>query len=116
MQILINTDNHIGGDTKLIERAEATISSVLDRFGDQVTRVEAHLSDQNADKGGPGDKQCVLEARIAGQQPVAVTNRAESADAAVGGAVDSMAHLLDSRFGRLHHTKGGASIRHMSPE
>jgi len=116
VQIQINTDSHLKGGQDLIDRAEATISSILDRFGDQVTRIEAHLTDQNGDKGGPDDKQCVLEARISGQQPVAVTHRADNVHDAYVGAADSMAHLLDSRFGRLHHTKGGESIRHLRVE
>lgn len=113
MQIQINTDSNIHGGEDLIRRAEDRISSILERFESQLSRVEAHLSDQNADKGGPEDKQCVLEARPNGQQPVAVTHRADTVEASYTGAADSMAKLLDSRFGRLHQTKGGESIRHL---
>ncbi|WP_238815514.1 ribosomal subunit interface protein [Nocardia brasiliensis] len=116
VQIQVNTGSGIHGGASLIERAEAEIASVLDRFSAQLTRVEAHLTDQNGAKGGPDDKQCVLEARPNGQPPVAVTHRAASVEEAYTGAAESMAHLLDSRFGRLHHTKGGESIRHMAPE
>ncbi|MFG1791279.1 HPF/RaiA family ribosome-associated protein [Nocardia sp. NPDC049149] len=116
MQIQINTGSGIHGGEGLIEKAEAEITAVLERFSDHLTRVEAHLTDQNGAKGGPDDKQCVLEARPTGQQPVAVTHRAETIEEAIRGAADSMAHLLDSRFGKLHHAKGGASIRHMASE
>ncbi|MFI9400786.1 HPF/RaiA family ribosome-associated protein [Nocardia sp. NPDC052316] len=113
MQIQINTGSGIHGGEDLNRWAETEIASVLDRFSDQLTRVEAHLSDQNGEKGGPEDKQCVLEARPAGQNPVAATHRAGSVEESVRGAADSMAHLLDSKFGRLHHAKGGETIRHM---
>ncbi|PXX69192.1 hypothetical protein DFR70_102880 [Nocardia tenerifensis] len=114
MQIQINTGSGIHGGEGLSERAETEIASVLARFSNQLTRVEAHLTDQNGEKGGPEDKQCVLEARPAGQHPVAVTHRAATVEEAYRGAAESMAHLLDSKFGRLHHAKGGESIRHMA--
>lgn len=114
VQIQINTGSGIHGGEDLMRWAEAEIASVLDRFSEQLTRVEAHLTDQNGDKGGPEDKQCVLEARPAGQHPVAATHRGETLEEAVRGAADSMAHLLDSKFGRLHHAKGGETIRHMA--
>ncbi|MET8873103.1 HPF/RaiA family ribosome-associated protein [Nocardia sp. NPDC004604] len=116
MQIQVNTGSNIHGGASLAERVESTISATLDRFADQVTRLEVHLTDLNAEKGGPDDKQCVLEARISGQPPVAVTHRAATVAEAYTGAADAMAHLLDSRFGRLHHTKGGESIRYLRAE
>ncbi|GAA5086343.1 HPF/RaiA family ribosome-associated protein [Nocardia iowensis] len=114
MQIQINTGSGIHGGEGLNERAEAEIASVLDRFSSQLTRIEAHLSDLNGEKGGPDDKQCVLEARPTGQHPVAVTHRAATVEESYRGAAESMAHLLDSKFGRLHHAKGGETIRHMA--
>lgn len=113
MQIQINTDSHVHGGADLARRAEERISSILDRFSTHLSRVEAHLSDQNAEKGGPEDKQCVLEARPNGQPAVAVTHRADTVEAAYTGAAEAMAHLLDKRFGKLHHAKGGESIRHL---
>jgi hypothetical protein len=112
VQIQVNTGSNIHGGASLAERVESTLSSTLDRFSEQLTRLEVHLTDLNADKGGPDDKQCVVEARISGQPPVAVTHRAATVEEAYTGAADAMANLLDSRFGRLHHTKGGESIRH----
>ncbi|WP_329405326.1 HPF/RaiA family ribosome-associated protein [Nocardia vinacea] len=112
MQIQINTDSNIDSGERLIRHVEEEIASTLEHFSDQITTVEAHLSDQNAGKGGPDDKRCVLQARPIGQQPVAVTHNAATIDDACRGAAESMAHLLASRFGRLHETKGGDSIRH----
>ncbi|MEV4130396.1 HPF/RaiA family ribosome-associated protein [Nocardia sp. NPDC049707] len=116
VQIQVNTGSNIHGGASLAERVESTLSSILDRFAEQITRLEVHLTDLNAQKGGPDDKQCVLEARISGQPPVAVTHRAATVEDAYTGAADAMASLLDSRFGRLHHTKGGESIRRMLVE
>ncbi|MGF6884771.1 hypothetical protein ABIA39_007048 [Nocardia sp. GAS34] len=112
MQIQINTDSNIDGGEKLILHIEEEIASMLEHFSDKITSIEAHLSDQNAGKGGPDDKRCVLEVRPSGQPPVAVTHNATTIDDACRGAAESMAHLLASRFDRLHETKGGDSIRH----
>ncbi|MGN2636626.1 HPF/RaiA family ribosome-associated protein [Nocardia takedensis] len=116
MRVQINTDSNIHGGEDLIQRASERVEDVLGRFEPQLTRVDAHLSDQNANKGGPDDKQCVLEARATGQPPLAVTHRADTVEDAYTGAADALAHLLDSRLGRLHHAKGGESIRHLPVE
>ncbi|MRH88127.1 ribosomal subunit interface protein [Nocardia sp. SYP-A9097] len=114
MHVQVFADKHIGGSAALIEQAQDTIESILDRYADNLTRVEAHITDVNGHKGGLGDKQCNLEARPKGQPPVAVRHRATTVEEAYIGAAESMAHLLDSRFGRLHHTKGSETIRHMA--
>ncbi|MFI1916168.1 ribosomal subunit interface protein [Nocardia sp. NPDC020380] len=113
MQIQVFADKHIGGGAPLIEKAQDDIASVLDRFSDQLTRVEAHITDVNGHKGGSEDKRCSLEARPKGQPPVATNFKASTAEEAYLGAAESMAHLLDSRFGKLHHAKGGESIRYL---
>ena len=52
MHIQVNTDDNIDGDDALIAQVEAEIRDGLSRFADQITRVEVHLSDENAAKGG----------------------------------------------------------------
>lgn len=60
---------------------------------------------------GGADKRCMMEARPAGQQPVAVTNHGSTVDEAVSGALRKLGSLLESRFGRLDLRKGGATVR-----
>ncbi|MGI8967338.1 MAG: hypothetical protein ACR2H1_14820, partial [Limisphaerales bacterium] len=76
MKIQINTDNNIEGSDELTQQTQAVVESALERFAQQITRVEVHLSDENSHKGGI-DKRCVMEARLEGMQPVAVTDQAE---------------------------------------
>ncbi|GAA5069376.1 ribosomal subunit interface protein [Nocardia callitridis] len=116
MEIDINTGNGVRGDERLIEHVRDELGSALARFEDRLTWVQAHLSDQNGDKGGPDDKQCVLEARPVGGPSVVVTHRAGTVEESYLGAAASMTSLLDSRFGKLHRDKGGESIRHPRPE
>ncbi len=100
MQIQINTDSHIKADGNLRESVEAEVSDALGRFAERLTRVEVHLTDVNAQKGGR-DTRCVIEARPAGLPPVTVDDLADSVPGAVRGAAEKMARALDSRLGRL---------------
>lgn len=115
MQIQINTDDNIQGRDELTRQAEADIATSLDRFADRITRVEVHLSDENAGKSGTNDKRCLMEVRPAGQQPVAVTHEAGTLAEAWGGASKKMRSLLDTTFGRQDDLKGRASIRPTEP-
>jgi len=75
MQVQLNTARQITVDDELTHQVEAVVESVLGRFADQITRVEVHLSDENSHKGGD-DKRCMLEARLAGLEPMAVSHQA----------------------------------------
>jgi ribosome-associated translation inhibitor RaiA len=102
MQIQINTDHNIEGSDRLAQQVEAIVGDALDRFGSQITRVEVHLSDENSDKKfGAEDKRCLLEARLAGLQPISVSDQAATLEQAVEGAVEKLKHSLDSTLGRL---------------
>ncbi|MEU3648786.1 HPF/RaiA family ribosome-associated protein [Lentzea sp. NPDC034063] len=114
MQIQVNTDNNVHGSEHLIQWVERELDATLSRFSDRITRVEVHLSDDTAGQSDDTDKRCVLEARSAGQRPVAVTHHAASVDEACRGAADKLAHLLDSKYDRSDHRKGGQTIRTMA--
>ncbi len=102
MHIQINTDSNIEGNERLAQQVEAVVRDALDRFSAQITRVEVHLSDENSDKkGGAEDKRCLLEARLAGLQPIAVSYEAATLDQAVDGAIEKLKRSLDSTLGRL---------------
>ena len=102
MLVQINTDGNVGGDSALAERLEGVIQDDLERFSARLTRVEVHVGDVNSDKKtGTDDKRCMLEARLAGLRPIAVSHQAATVDLAVTGAVDQMKRLLDSTLGKL---------------
>lgn len=111
MQIQVNTDDNIEGDDALIAQVEADVRDGLSRFADQITRVEVHLSDENANKGGSDDQRCMIEARPMGRQPMAVTHQSSSIHEASAGALQKMVSKLQSSFGRQNNAKGGHSIR-----
>jgi len=102
MIIQVNTDSSIEGRRELAQQIETEVGNSLERFGGQITRVEVHLSDDNSDKkSGTKDKRCLLEARLAGLQPIAVSHQAEAVEQAVDGAVDKLARSIDTTIGKL---------------
>lgn len=102
MQVQVHTDNNIKGDERLFEYVEGVVLEALDRFTAQITRVEVHLSDENSgEKFGTDDKRCVMEARLAGRKPLAVSHDAAKVELAVDGAAEKLKRALDSTFGRL---------------
>ena len=90
MEIKINTDQNIDGHRDFIEYAKSVMEKHLGRYGEEITRIEVHMSDQNASKGpdGQGDKRCLIEARLRGMQPIAITQDAENIHAALAGAAE----------------------------
>jgi ribosome-associated translation inhibitor RaiA len=102
MLIQINSDSNIEGDNALAQRVEAVMRDALDRFSEQITRVEVHLGDENSGKKfGTDDKRCLLEARLVGLQPIAVSHQAATLEQAIDGAVKQLKRSLDSTLGRL---------------
>ncbi len=112
MKIQVNSDNNIGSSEDLIRRAEESVTSALGHLEERISRVEVHLSDENSDKGGGRDMRCMMEARIEGHQPVAVTDEAETIDQAMVGAADKLKSILDHTLGRLssHEDRKHADI------
>ena len=106
MQVQVNTDKHIHGGERLTLWVKTAVDAKLGRFVDHITRVEAHLSDENSHKSGGADKKCVLEARPAGLHPLAVTHLAATLEQAINGAAEKLERLLDSTFGQLNTVKG----------
>jgi len=100
MKIQVNTDSNIEGRLGLVAHVEATVTKSLSHISNHVTRVEVHLSDQNGDKIGPKDKRCVMEARLQGQQPTAVTCDAATLDEAISGAAEKLKNSLKSKLDR----------------
>lgn len=101
MQIQINTDRTIEGREELAAHVQSVVEGALDRFSDRITRVEVHLSDENSDKGGRADKRCMIEARLGGRRPTAVTHRDETLKKAVDGAAEKVKRSIQSTLERL---------------
>jgi len=102
MKVQVNTSNDIENKETLERWAGEYLNEHLARFEQDLTSVEVQMSDENQGaKGGAVDKRCMMEARVNGRAPVAVTNYAPNQDLAFRGASEKLAHALDHAFGKL---------------
>ena len=101
MIIQFNSDKNITGKAKFVTPIINLISTKLNIFSDEISRVEVHLTNEDCEIDNPMDKRCMMEARFAGMQPVAVTNMAETHEKAVGGAVDLLRNSLLAIIGHM---------------
>ena len=102
MHIEINHDRNIHHDESVERHVRQALDTALSRFSGQVTRVEVHLHDKNADKKGGNDKHCLLEAKVEGRPPLAASDEADTLAAAISGAAKKLQRRLDTDLGRLH--------------
>ena len=101
MMIQLNTDNNLSVHKAFGAKLNGLLSDGLSRFSEHITRLEVHLSDENGSKGGQNDKRCLLEARLKGRSPIAVTELANNYELAVNGAIDKLNASLDTILGRM---------------
>jgi ribosome-associated translation inhibitor RaiA len=111
MQIQVRTDNHIRGSAELDQLVQNAVEGALDRFGSRVTRVEVHFTDENSRaKAGDDDKRCAMEARLAGLQPIAVTNQGATLQQALDGAAEKLLTAVERAIDRQDDPKGRTSF------
>ena len=101
MQILLNAAPHLDERHLLADHVKALMTDTLDRFGGQITRVEAHLTDANSPaKAGPDEVQCLLEARVVGLAPVVVREQAGTVHLALLGAAGKLQRAVSHALAR----------------
>lgn len=102
MKVQVNTSNDIDNKDALERWASEYLNEHLGRFDQDITSIEVQITDENhAARGGGIDKRCMMEARVNGHAPVAVTNYGPDQNLAFRGAADKLEHALEHRFGRL---------------
>ena len=101
MNIQINTDKNISASDGLFAFVKDKVSSSLSHYGDRITTVEVHLGDENSDKEGARDKRCMVEARVANLQPIAVTEQADTIEQAIAGAANKIKRAVGNSLGKL---------------
>jgi len=77
------------------------IESALKHVADKVTRVEVHLRDDNANKSAADDKRVTMEARIAGQQPLAVDHASDDLYAAIREAAGKLGRAVKTKLDKI---------------
>jgi ribosome-associated translation inhibitor RaiA len=109
MQVLLNTDPHVDGRHRMAEHLSTVVNDALGRFGDQLMRVEAHISDVNSDvKTHPDQIHCTLEARLVGLEPVVVKAEADNAHQAIHSAVGKLKRAITTVLEKHDSRRGDA--------
>ena len=105
MQISVNTDKTIERTAGLEDHVKEVVKAALHRFGEHIGRVDVHLSEGNAQKSSDGDIRCMIEARVNGYQPIAVTDHDATLHQSIHGAAEKLQRAIDSALGRLNDGK-----------
>jgi ribosome-associated translation inhibitor RaiA len=105
MIIQVNTAPGIQGSEGLIAGVTTVVQNALSRFSAQVTRVEVHVSEETGRVEGVHDKRCMMEARLEGHQPLAVTQHSATSEDAIQGAADKLERLIEHTTGRLRELR-----------
>ena len=112
MQILLHADPNTDGSKLMAEHVEAVVKDAMQRFGERVTRVEAHLSDVKVQaKSSDDDIHCTLEAKLVGLDAIVVKNSAGNAHQAIEGAVRKLKRAVATEIAkhdpRAHRSRPG---------
>jgi hypothetical protein len=101
MIIEFNTDKNIKGGDEHTAPFLDMIAESLSRFTDFISRIEVHLSDEDGAKEGQRTIRCLMEARMEGRRPIAVTAMENTEEQSVSSAIDKLIASLNSDIGRL---------------
>lgn len=132
MQVRVNANHTVQTQESLERWATQTLTQALQRFADDVTSLEVHFSDENGERMSPDQRRCMIEARLNGHVPVAVSDHAERLDDALRGATEKLKHALDRALAKGRprsrdsirrdgleddaHESGNASVDHAEPD
>jgi ribosome-associated translation inhibitor RaiA len=106
MQVIVNSNHSIQSSESVAERVEAAVRGAVERHESRITRVEVHLGDINGPKHGDNEKRCVMEARIGGLRPIAVSHQAPTLLEAIEGAAGKLERAVDRALERVAETAG----------
>jgi len=102
--IEVRAASSVKGSAGLDAFAEKVVTAALSRFLPRLTRIDVHLSDDNAAREGGRDKRCQIEAHPASQQPVSASATAATLEKALTTAANHMKRLLARRL--APHVRG----------
>jgi ribosome-associated translation inhibitor RaiA len=102
MQIQIHASPHNEASSALADHLASVLKDALGRFGERITRVEAHMSDANGPaKTGEGDDiECMLQAHLVGLDAVVVKEQAGNPHQAIAGAVRKLKRAVGVALGK----------------
>lgn len=105
MKILVHTDNNLKGSQSFSAKISQELENSLERFKDNITTLEVHLSNENPHKNNLSTVRCTIEARLAGRQPLTTTDHASILEQAIDGCTEKLIHLIEHTLGRIEGKK-----------
>ena len=114
MQIQVNSNRSIDTGESFERWANIELNDSFSRFRDDITRIEVHMSDENGEKISADHTRCMMEARLANRDPIAVNHHAANQDEAFRGASDKLKRVIEHTLGKLRNHRSRESIRHES--
>jgi hypothetical protein len=113
MQVQVNCGDGLNAKGTLESWATGFLNDELGRFAGEITRVEVQLTDEAKGKNSGNDMRCMLEARLNGHAPIAVTNNGETMDEALRGSAAKLIRALEHTYGKLdrHEHRSRDTIR-----
>ena len=107
MNIEIRTDKNIKNSERLITYVRDELNQEFQRHSERITQFSVHISDENGDKGGGDDIQCMVEVKAAGLKPVVVKHKAKNIDLALHGAIERVRRSLEHVLEKTENPRGG---------
>ncbi len=110
MQILLHTDSNTHNSQAMVEHVKAVVSDAIKRFGERVTRVEAHLSNVHSQvkSNTEQDIHCTFEAHLVGLDAVVVKASAGNAHQAIELATKKLERAIDRHIAKRSSHQGGS--------
>jgi ribosome-associated translation inhibitor RaiA len=100
MQIRVHADEHIDSSEELTIRVEGVLQGSLDRYRDQVTLIEVHLSRRVPHHPGERDMCCRMEAHAGALKPLEVSHEAITLTEAIHAASAKLERAIHVALGR----------------
>jgi hypothetical protein len=110
MQILVSCDDSVRCDEELFSRVEGVVAGMLDGLGDQISRVDVRLGDDDDPDPGARDKSCRLEARGPGLGSVVAVHEAFTLTEAIHGAASKLERLVVRGLRQLRNLPQSLSL------
>ncbi len=107
MRVFVNTGNDVDGGQELTARVRNEVTHALRWFSDRLTRVDVYLTDENSDKGGSNDRRCVMEAHVAGREPIVATEQQSRFAMAYAQAAEKLQRAVKRDLDRVEDNRRG---------
>jgi ribosome-associated translation inhibitor RaiA len=101
MQVILHSDPNTDGSQPMADHVKTVVMNAVERFGERITGVDAHLSHVSSHAtASPDDIHCAMEARLAGLEPVIVKDHAGSAHQAIEGAARKLKRAVGAALAK----------------